>query len=72
MNTVTFLFHGIIFVIYAYALVYDVYYIEIGWKGYGGKFKFLTFLNIVSCIGYHGVKIYHTAYTVINFDIFSF
>ena len=54
MDPVRFFFHGIIFIVYAYALGYDLIYLDIGWEGYGGKFKFLTFLDMVRLIYLRG------------------
>ena len=36
------------FLVYAVTLYYDWVYIEIGHSGYAGKFKYLTFWNLVS------------------------
>ena len=41
-------FYPVIFLVYAVALGYDWIYLEIGHEGYGGKFKYLTFWNLVS------------------------
>jgi len=49
--------HVLVFVVYCYALYYSLRFIGEGnepyvylfsYKGYAGKFKFLTFLNFVS------------------------
>jgi len=44
--------HAVFFLMYAYTLWYDLVYVDISGRGYGGKFKFLTFLCLVSIIVY--------------------
>ena len=43
------LYHLIAFSVDFYSVWYDLMYIELGRKGMGGKFKFLTKWHIVSC-----------------------
>lgn len=43
-------YHFPVYVLYIFSLTYDIVNIEVGWQGYGGKFKFLTFWNLVSGI----------------------
>ena len=42
------LLHVALFGTYVFSLVYDALYIPMLHKSYGGKFKFLTFIDLVS------------------------
>ena len=44
------LFHVVILGTYVYAMLYDMLYIPMLHKSYGGKFKFLTFIDLVSTV----------------------
>ncbi|CAL1533245.1 unnamed protein product [Lymnaea stagnalis] len=56
-RTVVLGFHLIVFIIDLYALYYDFFVIDLGHKGFGGKFKFLTFWNICLQTFYFGFSV---------------
>ena len=39
--------HILIFGVYAYSLFVDVVYVNVGHTGFGWRFKYLTFINLV-------------------------
>lgn len=42
--------HLVIFLFYICSATYDIKTITIGWSQYGGRFKFLTFINLVNML----------------------
>lgn len=51
------IYHILVYIIYLYALVYENVNIGIGWSTYGGKFKYLTFLDTCIQTIYFGLSI---------------
>ncbi|CAG2205588.1 Androgen-induced gene 1 protein [Mytilus edulis] len=50
-------YHFPVYVLYIFSLTYDIVNIEVGWQGYGGKFKFLTFWNLCIQTLYFGITV---------------
>lgn len=43
----TILFYLPVYVVQVYGLAWDTFLLPLGWDTYGGKFKYLTFINMV-------------------------
>lgn len=51
------LYHLPVYILYVFSLTYDIVNVDIGWEDYGGKFKFLTFLNCCIQTLYFGLTV---------------
>ncbi|CAC5371243.1 unnamed protein product [Mytilus coruscus] len=51
------IYHLPVYVLYIFSLTYDIVNIEVGWQGYGGKLKFLTFWNLCIQTLYFGITV---------------